>query len=99
MANAGKKISEYPTLTAPTSNTKLVVSHNGNTYNISVNNLFANNANNVSLPKLVLPVGNTPANSTVYTDMTAGLIWHDANNIYLAANSSYVLRLGPFTNF
>lgn len=99
MAEAGRKIKDYTTLTAPTSNTKLVVSHNGNTYSISVNNLFANNANTVSMPKLVLPTGNTPANSTVLTGLTAGLIWHDANNIYLAANSTYVLRLGPFETF
>jgi hypothetical protein len=99
MAESGKKISAYPILTAPTSNTKLVVSHNGNTYSISVNNLFANNANTVAIPNLVIPAGNTPANSTVLTGLTAGRVWHDGTYIYLASNSSFVVRLGSFASF
>lgn len=99
MAEAGKKIPDYTRLTAPTANTLAVVDHNGTTYSISINNLFANNSNTVPIKNLVLPVGNTPANSTALANLTIGQIWHDANNIYLATSANTVVRLGPFVTF
>ena len=85
MAVAGKKIPEYTSLGAPTSNTRLVVSHNGNTYQVNVAILLGNSAANVKIHFA------TPANSTI--NVAQGTIMMDADYIYVATANNTLKRV------
>jgi hypothetical protein len=99
MAEAGKKISAYPILSAPSANTKLVVEHNGNTYSISIINVFANVTGNVSVSNtstfsvnnFIIRRGDTPANST--PTVSQGTIWFDADYLYVATANNTLKRV------
>lgn len=99
MAAAGSKIKDYPVLTAPTSNTKLVVSHNGNTYQMNICSMFANNTGNVSFSNsstlsansFLVRRDDTPANSTI--TVTKGAIWSDGTYLYVATADNTLKRI------
>lgn len=98
MAESGKKIKDYPSLTTTTGNTRFVVSEAGNTYNISLSVMFANCVSNtsfsnsayVSIQNLVIRRANTPANSTISVPERA--IWADNNYIYVAIANNNIKR-------
>jgi hypothetical protein len=104
MADIGKKISAYNVLTAPTSNTFLVVSHNGTTYRIGASNLFANNTadvsfsntSTISINNVIIRKNTTPANSTI--TITEGSIWFDDDYIYCAIANNSLKRI-PLESF
>lgn len=99
MAESGKKIKDYPVLTAPTGNTKLVVSHNGNTYQMNIASMFANisanitfsNSSVVSVNGFIISRTDTPANSTI--TVTAGSIWSDGTYLYVATANNNLKRI------
>lgn len=97
MASAGKKIKDYGVLSAPTANTKIVVSHNGNTYQMNLASAFANLSSNISISNTVSVFGvevrndATPANSTI--NVTKGSIWADSDYLYVAVANNTIKRI------
>jgi len=89
MADRVKKISEFPTLSAPDSNTYFVVSHTqagvANTYTLSLATLFGNAAANVVLQKA------TPANSTI--SVSEGTLFFDDTYLYIAVANNSLKRV------
>lgn len=98
MTVSGKKISQYPSLTTPSANTRLVVSHNGVTYNVTTPALLSNtgpitlsNTSSLSVNNFIIRRGDTPANSTIAS--TEGQIWFDDNYLYVAVANNQLKRV------
>lgn len=91
MAIAGKKITEYASLGSPSGNTRLVVDHNGNTYQMNVATLFNNCSANLEVNTLVIKTSNTPASDGI--TVKKGTLFYDNNYVYVAIANNLLKRI------
>jgi hypothetical protein len=85
MANTDIKISELPQ-TSTLANTDLFVVVKSPNSNPSTNTMTLNTL------RAVLPIANTPANSTALT-VLGGTLLYDSNNLYIATANNVVKRV------